>query len=463
MAKPCAAARALPLDELWQGLNRNCLSDRTLRALQQNAEFRDLQFRAHQIFYIVTWARAEFGIELSIGALMRAFNCSRCAVQSALANGWAEPKSRGRHPAVDEESDANILSWVKQKAEKGAAVTRTDIRHYCRDVCKVEVSRGWVDSFLFRHNDELTEKKSSPQEEARLQVPRVFLDETIRSMHEAVQGCASDLVFNLDEVGISDWEDRKPKKVVVPITVGARKVHHRISRNVKHISIVTCISASGACLTPYVVTSQDSTAVRRDLQATGMQIGVHLRMEHRDKPYVNAQLFQNYVETVFLPHLQSACLRLGLPEEEAVLLMDNCSPHLTGRVLELLSAAHVRVVTFAPHTTQIFQVLDLSLFGVLKQREKYHLPFDEDSGTVHFISKVYHDFRSTMTDANIWGAFRGIGITYEMVNGVQRVSFSEMKLRESVGFRELWDIDFPLEGLSVRRQRSKFGWINRPQ
>jgi hypothetical protein len=65
----------------------------------------------------------------------------------------------------------------------------------------------------------------------------------MRSMHKTLQNCPDDLIFNLDEVGISDWEDRKPKRVVVPLTVSAHKFHHRISRKVKHISIMTCISA----------------------------------------------------------------------------------------------------------------------------------------------------------------------------------------------------------------------------
>jgi hypothetical protein len=103
------------------------------------------------------------------------------------------------------------------------------------------------------------------------------------------------LIFNLDEVGISDWKDRKPKKVVVPIIAAAHDIHYRISRNVKHISIVTCISAGGACLTAYVVTSQDSAALHQALEATGMQIGKHLILKQRAKPYANADLFENYV------------------------------------------------------------------------------------------------------------------------------------------------------------------------
>jgi uncharacterized protein (UPF0248 family) len=132
------------------------------------------------------------------------------------------------------------------------------------------------------------------------------------------------LVFNVDEVGISDWEDRKPKKLVVPITARAHNIHHRISQNVKDISIVTCIFADGACLTPYIVTSQDSAPLHRALEVTGMQIGKHLILKRRDTPYVNADLFENYIRTVFLPHRLAMHRMYDFGEEDAVLLMDNC-------------------------------------------------------------------------------------------------------------------------------------------
>jgi hypothetical protein len=48
--------------------------------------------------------------------------------------------------------------------------------------------------------------------------------------------------------------------------------------------------------------------------------------------------------------------------------MDNRSFHVTDDVIRLLTEARERVITFAPHTTQIFQILDLKLFGVLKRR-----------------------------------------------------------------------------------------------
>jgi hypothetical protein len=110
--------------------------------LQSNAEFCELQFGAQQMFYLVNWARTECKTEISIGSLMCAFNCSRCAVRSALVNGLNPPPSRGRHLAVDGKSDANILAWIKKQTEKNAAVTRSDIKKSCREVWKFEASQG---------------------------------------------------------------------------------------------------------------------------------------------------------------------------------------------------------------------------------------------------------------------------------------------------------------------------------
>jgi hypothetical protein len=124
-----------------------------------------------------------------------------------------------------------------------------------------------------------------------------------------------------------DWEDRQRTKVVIPRSAALHSIHHPLCRSVKHISVVVCISASGVCFTPYVVTSQDSAAVRRDLEVDRMQIGRHLNLmlKHGDKPSVNADLFEDQLCSVFLPHLMITPPVKGLGKEDAVLLMDNCS------------------------------------------------------------------------------------------------------------------------------------------
>jgi hypothetical protein len=99
---------------------------------------------------------------------------------------------------------------------------------------------------------------------------------------------------------------------------------------------------------PYIGMSQDSAPLHRALEVTGMQIGKHLILKRRDTPYVDADLFENYIQTVFRPHLLATRRVYHFGEEDAVLLMDNSSPHLAPAVLTLLSNAGVRIVTVAP-------------------------------------------------------------------------------------------------------------------
>jgi hypothetical protein len=47
-------------------------------------------------------------------------------------------------------------------------------------------------------------------------------------MKDPIHGKASELVFNRDDVGSADWEDRKPKKVIAPISVPEEDVYDRV-------------------------------------------------------------------------------------------------------------------------------------------------------------------------------------------------------------------------------------------
>jgi hypothetical protein len=56
---------------------------------------------------------------------------------------------------------------------------------------------------------------------------------------------------------------------------------------------------------------------------------------------------------------------------EAVLLMDNCSAHVTPEIFRLLGENHIKMVTFSPHTTNIFQAFDLSFLVCLKRKRSF--------------------------------------------------------------------------------------------
>jgi hypothetical protein len=73
-----------------------------------------------------------------------------------------------------------------------------------------------VDFFISQHSDHLVEAKIVPQESLRRGVPRAFLDTAVESFRGHVHNSCAELVFNLDEIGISEWEERAPGTVIIP-------------------------------------------------------------------------------------------------------------------------------------------------------------------------------------------------------------------------------------------------------
>jgi ribosomal protein L11 methylase PrmA len=146
-------------------------------------------------------------------------------VQSALAHRLESPEERGKYPVLNQHREQQILDWIQQEAEKSTAVSKTEINDYCMRQFKASIIRGLVNSFILRHPGDIVQTKSVLQEQQRFQVPRVFLDRIVQNLNEHVQRRVAELLFNLDEVGISDWEDRKTRKVLVPARVTRQTMH----------------------------------------------------------------------------------------------------------------------------------------------------------------------------------------------------------------------------------------------
>jgi hypothetical protein len=68
--------------------------------------------------------------------------------------------------------------------------------------------------------------------------------------------------------------------------------------------------------------------------------------------------------------------------------MDKCPSHFTKEVIDMLAAASVRIVTFAPHTTHVFQLLDWTLFDSFKRVGKYQLLFPDVNSMSRFIDRT---------------------------------------------------------------------------
>jgi hypothetical protein len=99
--------------------------------------------------------------------------------------------------------EQEFVEWLGNEAANHRAVNRTELLHECTERFEKSITRGWIDSLITRHARELFETKNVPQENPRLRVPRVFLEAVIDGFRDNVHNACAELVFNLDEIGVS--------------------------------------------------------------------------------------------------------------------------------------------------------------------------------------------------------------------------------------------------------------------
>jgi hypothetical protein len=267
-----------------------CEGDACELSLDNN--FVNARFRAHQIYYLHTFGLNRLYRRLAVKAIARAFDVQPKDARHALEKSEAIPKGSGEHPALEVDTEQHLIAWITKNAQNHTAINRTELLHYCGETFGAAVTPGWVDSFLFRHKLELSEAISRPQENPRLEIPQSFLDMMIACLSEYLPGSCAELVFNLDEVCISEWEDRARRKVIVSFSMTDQTIHHGVHRNPIHMSMICCVSAAGESLTPFVVSSQVNDKVIETLKIEGCRMRVYMVLEHRQKAYVTAAVFQ---------------------------------------------------------------------------------------------------------------------------------------------------------------------------
>jgi hypothetical protein len=102
-------------------------------------------------------------------------------------------------------------------------------------------------------------------------------------------------------------------------------------------------------------------------KSEGFQMGLAVIPEHGQGWQMSVLLFQQYVTTVLIPFIGQLPTNDEFAGKPAVLLMDNCSIHTKPEVLAILREHDGKAIIFLPHMTGILQVLDLSVFRILKK------------------------------------------------------------------------------------------------
>jgi hypothetical protein len=177
----------------------------------------------------------------------------------------------------------------------------------------------------------------------------------------------AELIGNIDGCPFRDWEERKATPVLIPSRVRDATLHYPVDRRIRHQTLVCCVTAAGNAYCPLFASGDRSVTQILD---TGVGDGIDLTIQSASSPYVTQNIFKKHIDTVFIPAVISNLDLLGRKDKPAISFCDNCSAHCSNAVLDKIARNGILVIANPPHTSHIFQALDILLSRILKRAKR---------------------------------------------------------------------------------------------
>lgn len=429
---------------------------RIIRSFRREKILESCSSRNQQIALFAKHMPQTYSISLSNKDLACIFQVNPCTVTKALQNSDVEEHNIGRPLKLEEDKEIDIVNYIKSSAEQGEPKTRKDIINYIHEELEIECSDGWFTYFLRRH-PELIQKEAVPQEDKRLFIPKSEVSAHILNLMETLHNKYAELVFNVDEMGSSDWSDKKIKSVIVPSAFADIDVHYAVKRSSRKGTVVACISAAGDNLTPLIV--QTNKKINKDVYKYGLRENEDVKILYSENGYITTELFKSWIEDIFIPYVNNVRSTLGMEYESAVLTTDNCSCHCNDVIKKLLADNNIILFTWPPHSSHLFQPLDLVIFSLVK-RTKSTCRTKFNKGTqADYITKLIMAFESASTSINIRSAFRRAGMALNVEEKPYKIDINKDILLDSQKiFHYLIEDSTKSE---VKRATTSFGFINK--
>jgi hypothetical protein len=117
-----------------------------------------------------------------------------------------------------------------------------------------------------------------------------------------------------------------------------------------------------------------------DVWEDGWRDGQNFLIRSNDTSYVTRPIVKESLRDVVLKYFNTARETMHLENFAGVLLCDNCPSHIDEEVMVMLARKNIRLITFPPHTSHLFQPLDLVTFAAFKrEKREIHVTHPEGS------------------------------------------------------------------------------------
>jgi hypothetical protein len=350
----------------------------------------------------------------------------------------------------------DIVRFIRGQFQQQNYVTQRDILRCTKRQFGKVLTYGWMGRFLDRHADEVSPVTVAPQGQLRLEVPRCYLDDYITLLKKIIPIVPSELVVNFDETGLSAWEDRKIKPILVPAAEEDSTLHYPGNRNIRHHTLMCCVHAAGNAYCSMLIAPN---AEATQIFDTGARDHIGLVLEIRRLVYAAGELFARHIEEIFFPAVEANRQLPGCQDKLCLSFCDNCSIHGTESILRRFAEKGVAIITYPAHMSHIFQILDVLLFRRLKAAKKYVPRDDTAPAGIDHLVRIFKAHETVTTSTMVRGPWSKAGFEHIISDGVSYLVVNEGKISDSPDFSQLWRIDFPMMRLSERRRGQKSGFM----
>jgi hypothetical protein len=241
---------------------------------------------------------------------------------------------------------------------------------------------------------------------------------------------------------------------LVATDLGDSMIDYPVNRQIRHQTLMRCISASGDAYYPLLVAAKESVSQARDLR---VRDGIDVSIRIAQSPYIAKKMFLECVRDVIVSTVEANRDPPGCQAKPVIIFCDYCSCPCFNDILQELANHGIPLITYPPHASHVFQTLDVMLFGRLKSAKKCLRCHQELDPQIHYIIRVFRAYDIATTSTTIRGLWEKPSFGFMRRNNAYCLWVDENKIQRSAEFQEVSQLDCPEVRSPQRRQQQKWG------
>lgn len=250
---------------------------------------------------------------------------------------------------------------------------------------------------------------ADPMDESRYYCDQHKIDYYFDLLYSYTQAhdIPSGFILNLDEEGHDSFCDKTKQVVVVQKELNG-PFSYPVARKNNRTTFLACICADGEYLNPLIIIKRKTV----DSRFLTIPLFDKVLIEYSESGYINGQLFDHWIENVFVPYIKEKRLKYKY-DGPALLLLDGCSSHYTKKFFQACNDNNIKIFFLPPHSSHLTQPLDLCLFHLHKEKIRRLFLSIDDENVSEKILDLYSAFQMAANVKNIKSSFEATGAVYE--------------------------------------------------